>query len=721
MKNTLLHGIAVALCFPFIANILNAQDGARFNCAQTEMRQRLLKEHPEILQLEQALEESTKEFIAGSRKSSMEKSNQGKIIIPLVFHILNQGGAENISDEQVRDEVRILNRDYNKQNEDTNLAVAFFPNIIGDMGVEWRLANIDPNGNCTNGIDRITTDQTLAGDDYSKLNSWPREKYLNVWVLSQMPLTPKAAGYAYFPSDVQNLYQTPSRDGVIIVDNYIGTIGTGSAINSRALTHEIGHCFNLQHCWGLTNAPGVACGDDGVEDTPITKGFTSCPLSLADAMICTPGVVENYQNYMEYSYCSIMFTEGQKARWMAAANSSMAQRNNLWSDSNLIATGTYDTSVNPCAPIANFCISRRYICRGDTVSFRNSSGNGDSIQYYWEFPTGTPSYSTDTNPTVQFNTVGWQQAKLTVSNGHGSNSRTDSTLLFVGYDIAQETAPYYQGFEDPNIFNENTWVSVSYDGNNPYNNNITSFKQAGSGYHNGNGVALLNNYDARANWDINEIISPPIDLTSVPSGQMNLSFSYSCATGIPSYTGLIDSFCVYASTDCGRNWVFLYKMGGAIMDNAGYVSGRYIAPQLSAYWQKATINLARYGSIYQKPDVLFKFRAFSSVGGNNLYIDDINIGDDYTGLTNLSELNSAVIFPNPGDGTATLNLVLNRAGAINVDVFNLSGQKVLDVFDGNLNGGENQLGIKGEQLAAGIYIVNIRDGSAVAQRKLVIR
>ena len=127
-------------------------------------------------------------------------------------------------------------------------------------------------------------------------------------------------------------------DGVIALSTYVGSIGTSSPTNSRTLTHEIGHFFNLQHVWGNTNAPGVACGDDGVSDTPITKGWDHCPSSNYD--VCNNGVDENFQNYMEYSYCDVMFTQGQNTRMHAALNSTVQNRNNLWTTNNLIATGT---------------------------------------------------------------------------------------------------------------------------------------------------------------------------------------------------------------------------------------------------------------------------------------------------------------------------------------------------------------------------------------------
>jgi PKD repeat protein len=715
----------------FLLPLRSWSQGDHFECGATIMREKLIKQHPEILQQEQALEDFTRDFVEKYQRehNGTEKTTQGHLILPIVFHIISQGGAENISDAQVEDEVRIMNRDYNKQNVDTADAVSDFGHIIGDMNIEFRLANIDPNGNCTNGIDRVNSDQTWWADDYSKLNNWDRNKYLNVWVVNY--ITGGAAGYAYYPGSVANVFSTPAMDGVIILDNFTGSIGTSTPYTSRVLTHEIGHCFNLEHCWGNTNQAGVICGDDGVGDTPFTKGFSGCPLNnLALQEACTPGVIENYQNFMEYSFCSIMFTNGQVARAMAALNSSIASRNNLYTDSNLIATGTYDTANRTrCAPIANFNVSNRYFCAGGTTNFLNITGNAtatntDQVNYLWSFPTGTPNTSTQENPTVTFNTVGWQTVTLTATNNEGSSTKSDTQLVYVSAHQAQHLAPYFEGFEDPNIFNENEWVSVNYDAGNAYDNNITWFTQVNYGAHSGNGAAMLNNYYAHANRDIDEIISPGIDLTHLTSNQLNLSFYYSLASNNTDFVGLPDSMVVYASDNCGQNWQMLYTSGSRTnIANAGYYNGFYI-PQNSdlEYWKKVSISIP--GTFASSHYVIFKFREFTAVNGNNLFIDDINIGDSAVAaaITETSgDINSLALYPNPGNGIAILSLALARDEKVIVKLYDVTGKEVLDAFEGSMNEGANQIDINGSALAAGIYVVSIKAGDAIVQKKLVIK
>src|SRR4030095_4074136 len=98
---------------------------------------------------------------------------QPLFIIPIVFHVIHDYGYENITDEQVRDAVRIINEDFQKMNADTSIVVSSFQNIIGNARVEFRLANKTPSGACSNGIDHIHSLQTNVGDDDSKLDDWP--------------------------------------------------------------------------------------------------------------------------------------------------------------------------------------------------------------------------------------------------------------------------------------------------------------------------------------------------------------------------------------------------------------------------------------------------------------------------------------------------------------------------------------------------------------------
>lgn len=266
---------------------------------------------------------------------------QSQYTIPVVFHILyqNQSGPENIADSQVYDAMRILNRDFNKQNADTAAVIAPFDSLIANVGVHFQLAGLDPNGNPTTGIDRIQTSLTDSGGFICMTNQWNPCRYLNIWTINEFAAD-QGPGGPVFPATADSF---PSEDGIVELNNYVGSIGTSAALTSRALTHDVGTYLNLLNTWGFGPA-GVRCGDDSVQDTPITKGWESCPDS-ANAAVCNPPIVENYQNYMDFSECSCMFTIGQKARMLNSLNSSVACRNNLYLLSNLINTGV-TTAIN---------------------------------------------------------------------------------------------------------------------------------------------------------------------------------------------------------------------------------------------------------------------------------------------------------------------------------------------------------------------------------------
>lgn len=274
------------------------------HCFTTEETNPLLDNDPQYRQNQENLERFTEQYIKDQAQQRKSSSRQ-VYVIPVVFHILHNYGPENVSDEVIREAVATMNLDYRKLNADTVDIIPEFKQLAADCEMEFRLATIDPVGNCTNGIEHIATLETYLADDSSKRNPnwmvWPNNKYLNIWVAHSLKNS-SAAAYAHLPGGANN------TDGIMCWYLYVSN-------NTNTLTHEAGHHFNLLHPWGSTNQPGVSCaGSDGVSDTPTTMGFNFCPSPPSAAAVCFPPTIENYQNYMDYSYCDMMFTEGQKIK-----------------------------------------------------------------------------------------------------------------------------------------------------------------------------------------------------------------------------------------------------------------------------------------------------------------------------------------------------------------------------------------------------------------------
>lgn len=664
----------------------------RKTCATNEVYQEAIRNHPEILLQQQELEQFTARY---TQAHQHERNAGGPIayVIPVVFHIVHNYGPENISDAQVYDAIRVMNEDYSKRNADTAAIVPSFQGIAANCQIEFRLANIDPQGNCTNGIDRVVSALTNNADDNAKLNPWPYQNYLNIWVINTFSSAHSgAAAYAYYPGAAF----PANKDGIISLYSYVGSIGASNPFNARTLTHEAGHCLNLAHVWGSTNQPGVACGDDGVTDTPETMGWTSCNLT---GSICNPPIIENVQNYMEYSFCENMFTEGQKTRMHAALNSSVGSRNNLWSLSNLAATGTDGSPIQTCIPITDFEADNLTICAGATVNFHDLCWNGDPTSWSWDFPGGTPSTSTDSFPAVVYNSAGTYDVTLTVSNSAGTSSYTRSAYIRVS-GAPTDTIPYTESFETTTVFpgtdgyiynpdNGTTWTRV------------TTAASAGSA------SIRINNY-TNTSGAVDQWVMPAIDFSNVTLPSM--TFKVANAQRTSSST---DELRVAGSNNCGRTWNYRYTKSGASLSTAGVVSTSF-TPN-STQWRLETINLNPFAL---KPNVRLMFENTSD-RGNNTYVDEINITGTLVGVDEVEEIELGfALYPNPSAGNTTVQFLLNKGQDVQLNVLDVTGRLLTSMIDEELNSGLHEYQIPVH--TAGIYFVDLVAGGKRHVRKLVI-
>lgn len=238
-----------------------AQGNKNF-CGHDQDQMQYWKENPQAYEDFQELLKSARNF------ESINGKKRAKFIIPVVFHVIHNDGTENIDDEFIVKQMQVLNKDFQLLNSDTSNVDPAFKDLIGNCNFEFRLATIDPKGNCTTGIEHIKSFLTENTNSYSKLNQWNRSKYLNIWVVKSFPpiATGEVLGRAYLPFAVNgSLFYA---DGVTVLAKEI-------VKGSRTLTHEVGHYLGLQHPFNSIsndNKTGVDCGDDGVFDTPRTKG-----------------------------------------------------------------------------------------------------------------------------------------------------------------------------------------------------------------------------------------------------------------------------------------------------------------------------------------------------------------------------------------------------------------------------------------------------------------
>lgn len=283
-------------------------------CGTTEFNEMQMNLYPEFRENRQRIEEFTKNY-------RME-NNRLIITIPVVFHVVYNTPAQNISDAQLLSQLEVLNRDYAKLNSDTNLIPAVWKTIAANTQIQFCLAQRDPNGNPSTGITRTSTSVTaFNGSADTRIyftaqgghDIWDRDKYLNIYTCN---LGGGLLGYAQFPGG------NPQTDGTVNLYTAVGNTGNVNPPydKGRTVTHEVGHWLNLFHIWG--DEPDCS-QDDEVGDTPLQGNSSSgCPtFPTTDAcQTSAPGIM--FMNYMDYSNdaCMYMFTLGQSTRMNAALN-----------------------------------------------------------------------------------------------------------------------------------------------------------------------------------------------------------------------------------------------------------------------------------------------------------------------------------------------------------------------------------------------------------------
>ena len=112
-------------------------------CGAVEAIEKSLSENPEKKQILDKLESYTKEFVENKRLCRVTDTNY---IIPTVVHVIHNYGSERISKNQVLSCIESINNDFNALNDDISGVISEFSSIISDMGIEFRLAKLDPEG-----------------------------------------------------------------------------------------------------------------------------------------------------------------------------------------------------------------------------------------------------------------------------------------------------------------------------------------------------------------------------------------------------------------------------------------------------------------------------------------------------------------------------------------------------------------------------------------------
>ena len=308
------------------------------------------------------------------------------LIIPVVVHILFNTPEQNISDEQVKSQIDVLNEDYKGINSTIAETPDIWKSLISDSKIRFCLASRTPGSNPQNttGIIRKYT-STISYPSYNDSikfsvlggsDAWQTSEYLNVWVCN---LQDGVLGYATLPGG------DSLNDGIVVHFKAFGRLeNTLSRYDyGRTLTHETGHYFNLIHIWGDDNSGSPCSLDDYVSDTPLQSQATYCCPHFPNYDACqTNGNGIMFMNYMDYSDDKFMqfFTPGQIERMDTAIND---YRSSLFTSKGCIQPIAYSKDLlieDILLPQANMADR----CFQPVVRIRNvgtQQSNGFTIEY----------------------------------------------------------------------------------------------------------------------------------------------------------------------------------------------------------------------------------------------------------------------------------------------------------------------------------------------------
>ena len=698
-------------------------------CASYEALENTFKMYPELRQSYEASLLLQNSIVSTKSDTTIDR------VIPVVFHILHEYGAENISDARVYKAMEVINREFNSADPDSVDVVAEFQNLIGNGHMEFKLAALDPLGNCTNGIEHIYSHETRTGDAFAKLNQWNRSRYLNIWVVDVVG-TPGAAAYATFPAGTDgNGYWV---DGVLSRHTYVG----GNAGIESVLTHEIGHYFALPHTFGnsdLINDGPTICNDDGILDTPPTKGWNTCPISTYPAswIVCdTDGLlVEDVQNYMDYSYCDRHFTPGQVTVMHNTLNGISGQRNNLWTDSTIMLTGLTNVilpqvptndltnlSVPLCAPVADFNSTQKTTCVGDLITFNDASWNAVVDTRTWTFQDGSPATATGLNPSVSFTSPGYKTVTLESSNAAGTGTETRTKYIYVYPNWADFSGPasinlenhYADWFRVNNIENNHAKFQIS---NNGGIGNSKAFKL--NNYKDVSNADLFTNdfwYNNRLGLSVDELITPSFDFRYTTG--INVSFQYALATNATNTDDVTESLKVYSSRDCGKTWSLRKTIPATQIVTAGFAGNIDFVPTNDNQYKEVNFN---YIPTSADSKTIFKFVFEASDISSNLFIDNINVTGTLSLTSNAISVMDLNVFPNPTSKGKAINISYQgQDEAVTFTLRNAQGKEISSEtieatstsVERTLNGTEN--------LSAACYFLEVSSGGHSTIRKVVV-
>ncbi|MGB1204982.1 MAG: M43 family zinc metalloprotease [Chitinophagales bacterium] len=694
-------------------------------CGTDEVVAKAVHENPLVAERMAKIETHTQEWIA-KNKGKVAKMEE-VLTIPVVVHVIStiSNSFSNISDEQVYSQIDALNEIFRRQNADAANTLDIFQDVAADMELEFCLAQQDPNGYPTTGITRTSTSIANFDIDDMKfsetggIEAWPSQNYLNIWVVNNIvnnDSNETILGYAYRPGSAPSA----AVDGLAIVYYAFGTTGNVSPSYDAGKTgaHEIGHYLNLMHPWGGSNQSTSCNEDDEVEDTPRTSepNFI-CLLSLNQCSNESPDLPDMVQNYMDYAddACSNLFTLGQKERVRAivafggfrynlAQNAGACQPLEM-GDSNVLIEniespfgGSNCSVVEPVVEFQNFGVLPLLY-----VQITYAIDGGAAQNFEWTGELQQFEYAQVTLPGISVLNAGvFHEIAITLQNPNAvpDFDPTNNSLVAGFATVSEgEELPITEDFNTD--FAAADWQII--------NDDNVGFEQNSNAGALDSHSAMIQNLGYNSLGAEDEIIFENINLNASATPALEFYVAYSLQNEADSS----DVLQLIVSVDCGENFYAVNEWYADNLVTTTPTTSEFLPT--AEQWKKVVVPLQDFA--YAR-NASIGFRQIRGEG-NNLYLDDINFGDDIVGIKNtLPQITETMqVYPNPTSQTAHFSWQKATTQKAKITIIDNVGRvvKQMQVLENQKN-----IQINVANISAGLYFVKLENDNYMAHTKMMI-
>ncbi len=319
-----------------------------------------------------------------------------------------------------------------------------------------------------------------------------------------------------------------------------------------------------------------------------------------------------------------------------------------------------------------------------TVNFTDLSTNNPTS---WSWTFGDGGTSTAQNPSHTYNSGGTYTVSLTATNAFGSDGETKTGYIIVSAQGA--------------------WTTITYD---DFESGMGSYTDGGADMSRYTGGTYA--YQGSAAADIQ-------DNSGVAS-----SFYHTGSYNVTGYTELeVEFYFVAISMESGEDFWVQYYNGSAWQTVASFARGIDFN---NGTFYHVIVTISR--SNYNFPtNAKLRFLCDASGDADDVYIDAI----EFRGMSGTSqvakvtpiipqEFSISQNYPNPFNPVTSINFNLPKACQVDLSVFNILGQKVATVADGQFEAGMHTVQWNAEQCASGIYFYKIQAGEFTDSRKMLL-